>query len=79
MKIKLSKKEKDKIIDEIQGFFYDERDKEIGIIASQKVLDLFLEDLGKFIYNKALDDAEIWFKKRMEDIELDYDLLYKRD
>ena len=77
MELDLSKEEKDRMIEEIQGFFYDERDKEIGIIAAQKVLDFFMEDLGRVIYNKALDDSKIWFQKRMEDIELDYDMLYK--
>ncbi|EOD01475.1 DUF2164 domain-containing protein [Caldisalinibacter kiritimatiensis] len=77
MILKLSKHEKEMLISEIQKFFYEEHDKEIGIIAAEKVLDFFLENLGSVVYNKALDNAKIWFESKMEDIEFDYDLLYK--
>lgn len=40
-------------------------------------MEFFLERLGTFIYNKSLDDAKLWFSKRMEDIEADFDILYK--
>jgi uncharacterized protein (DUF2164 family) len=77
MKIRFSKEKKDKMLKEIQNFFYNEMDKEIGIIAAETVLDFFLEELGDIIYNQALNDAKLWFVKKMEDIEFDYDLLYK--
>lgn len=51
--------------------------EEIGIIAAGTVMEFFLERLGTFIYNKSLDDAKLWFSKRMEDIEADFDILYK--
>lgn len=73
----LAKHEKDKFIKEIQQFFYDERGEELGIIGAENILEFFLKDLGKLIYNKSLDDAKTWFVKRMEDIEYDYDTLYK--
>ncbi len=73
----LSSEERDKVVKDIQNFFEEERDEKIGIIASGKVLDFFLESLGSQIYNKALDDARLWFAGRMEDISIDFDLLYK--
>ncbi|ACL69023.1 DUF2164 domain-containing protein [Halothermothrix orenii] len=72
-----TKKEKQRIIKEIQYFFLEEREEEIGIIAAERVFDFFTGNLGKIFYNKGLDDARIWFSKRMEDLEIDYDLLYK--
>jgi uncharacterized protein (DUF2164 family) len=75
--VNLSSEERDRLVKEIQNFFEEERDEKIGIIASGKVLDFFLENLGNQIYNKALDDARVWFTKRMEDISIDFDLLYK--
>jgi uncharacterized protein (DUF2164 family) len=77
MKLDISKKKEKEITNHIQVFFEEERSEEIGIIAAQKVLDFFMEDLGEDIYNKALDDSRKWFSKRMEDIDIDYDLLYK--
>lgn len=75
--LKLTREEKNKLISEIQGFFSEERDEEIGIIAAETVLDFFVENLGITIYNRTLDEAKIWFSKRLEDLEVDYDALYK--
>ncbi|WP_245684746.1 DUF2164 domain-containing protein [Orenia metallireducens] len=75
--LELSREKRNRLINEIQGFFYDEREEEIGIIAAEKVLDFFLEELGALIYNKGLDDSRLWFAKKLENIEIDYDLLYK--
>ncbi len=75
--INLKKEEKVKLVSEIQRFFYTERDEEIGIIAAEDVLEFFMENIGKTVYNRALDDAKIWRMKRNEEIELDYDILYK--
>ncbi|WP_368488785.1 DUF2164 family protein [Clostridium sp. BJN0013] len=75
--VELTKEEKNKLINEIQTFFLQERNEEIGIIAAGTVLEFFLENLGAFIYNKSLDEAKIWFCRRIEDMEIDYDTLYK--
>lgn len=77
MNFKLSRKEKSIIISEIQRFFYEERDEEIGLIAADIIFDFFSDSLGNFIYNKGLDDAKLWFSKRMDDLSIDYDSLYK--
>ncbi len=73
----LQKEERNKIISEIQNFFYEERDEEIGIIAAEEVLEFFLQNIGGMVYNKALDDAKEWFSKRLEEASIDYDVLYK--
>lgn len=75
--LKLTREEKNKLIAEIQYFFNEERGEEIGIIAAETVLDFFIENLGITIYNRTLDEAKIWFSKRLEDLEVDYDALYK--
>ena len=73
----LTDEEKKRLIDEIIHFFEQERDEKIGIIASENVLEFFLNTLGKTIYNKALDDTKIWFEKRMEFMESDFYTMYK--
>ena len=78
MSIKLKDKEKKLLKEQIQEFFREERGEEIGVIASEAVLDFFMENLGDKIYNKALDDTRIWFTERLQDIEIDYDLLYQQ-
>lgn len=75
--IKLSDEQKRQILDEIEAFYLDVRDEEIGMIEKQQIMDLFCEHLAPIIYNKALDDASRWFKGQMENVEADYYLLYK--
>lgn len=65
------------MMEEIKEYFLQEREEHIGIIASESVLEFFLDNLGKIIYNKALDDTKLWFDHRMEDVEADYYALYK--
>jgi len=73
----LSNDEKRYAIDQIITFFAEERDEEIGRIAAEEVLDMFLELLGPQVYNSALEDAKIWLKEKFTTIEVDYDLLKK--
>lgn len=75
--IKLTPEEKKAMMDEIKYYYSEERDEQIGIIASESLLDFFLDNLGKVIYNKALDDSKKWFDRRMEDVEADFYSLYK--
>ena len=76
---KLSDEEKKKMMDDIEYFFKDVRDEKIGIVASQQLLDFFLESLGKNIYNKALDDVHKWYKGMADNIESDFFTLYKEE
>lgn len=75
--IKLTDEQRKAIKEEIHAYYLDERGEDIGIILQEGLLDLFLEQLAPIIYNKALDDAKIWFTRRMDDINSDYYELYK--
>ncbi len=74
---KLKKEVKKKLISEIQGFFHDEHEMQIGMLASEVVLDFFDEKLGKEYYNQALSDSKKWFSDHMENLDYDYELLFK--
>ncbi|WP_330404425.1 DUF2164 domain-containing protein [Vallitalea okinawensis] len=75
--LNLQQEERIKLLREIQTFFEQERDDEIGTMEAGKVLDFFLDNLATSIYNKSLDDARFWTSKRLEDIDFDYDILFK--
>lgn len=75
--LEMKREGKNKLIQEIQDFFEEERDERIGVIAAEEVLDFFLQVLGKEIYNKALDDSKTWLLQRIQEVKIDYDLLYK--
>ena len=75
--IQLSDAQKKQLIDEIRAFYLKERGEEIGMIEERQVLDLFLEQLVPIVYNRALDDAMRWMKGQIENLEVDYTLLYR--
>ena len=75
--IRLSDRQKERLIREIRAFYLDVRGEEIGIIEERQLLDLFCEHLAPIVYNKALDDSMRWLKEQVGNIEVDYYLLYK--
>lgn len=79
LRINLSPEEKKKLMDEIKYYFEQERDEQIGIIASESLLDFFMNTLGVSIYNKGLDDAKLWFDKQLDNLESDFYTLYKSE
>ena len=77
MVMQLNDAQKKQILEEIRAFYLEERGQEIGMIEERQILDLFCEQLAPIISNTALDDALRWMKGQMENIEVDYTLLYR--
>lgn len=75
--VSLTDEQKKNLMQEIAVFFREEYDEDIGIIKQQKLLDLFTEQLAPIVYNKALDDAILWYKRQQDNLEADYYTLYK--
>ena len=75
--IRLSDRQKERLVREIRAFYLDVRGEEIGIIEERQLLDLFCEHLAPIVYNKALDDSMRWLKEQAGNIEVDYYLLNK--
>lgn len=75
--VSLTDEQKKSIMNEIHDFFVEEYGEDIGIIKQQRIMELFLEQLAPMIYNKALDDAMMWYKRLQDNLEADYYALYK--
>lgn len=75
--ISITSEEKKQMLEDIQYYFETERNEKIGILASENILEFFMDTLGKQIYNKALDDTKLWFDYRFEDMGADFYSLYK--
>lgn len=41
---------------------------EIGMIEQHQIFDLFMEQLALVLYNKALDDAQRWYKTQQDNL-----------
>lgn len=73
----LTDEQKKIIMNEIHNFFDEEYGEDIGIIKQQRIMELFTEQLAPMIYNKALDDAMMWYKRMQDNLEADFYALYK--
>jgi len=67
-KIELSKEQKEKAIEAIISFFYNERNEEIGELAATLLLDFILEKLAPVIYNEGIKDAIKFMQESVEDM-----------
>ncbi len=70
-----SDESRQKFLNEIIAFFDSERDEKIGIIAAEQILDFFVENLGDQIYKKAIGETKSLLKEKMDELEVDLDLL----
>jgi len=67
-KMKFEKEVKGKIISEIQKYFLNERDEEIGNLSAELLMDFMIQLVGPSIYNQAIKDAHALVSKKIEDL-----------
>lgn len=77
MMYELKEEDKKQMLEEIAYFFNEEYELDLGIIGRENIFDFFQDTLGKFIYNKALDDAKRFYERAASNMEADYYALYK--
>ncbi len=69
MAIQLSKEAKSDLIGSMQRFFRDEMElDELSEFRTQKILDYMLQELVPFVYNKAIEDAQVYFQEKTLDV-----------
>lgn len=66
--IKISKKDKEEMKNHIVNYFSEERDEDLGELASQLLLDFFIEELAPYAYNKGIEDAYVYMKDKADDL-----------
>lgn len=67
-KFKLTKEVKEHIVLDIQKYFIDERDEEIGNLSAELLLQFMIEKVGPAIYNQGIRDAHSLMSKKLEDL-----------
>lgn len=67
-KFKLTKESKEQMIADIQKYFQDERDEEIGSLSAELLFQFMIEKLGPAIYNQGIRDAHSFMTKKLEDL-----------
>ena len=69
MSLELDEERRAAMLGDIQAFFADSLDDEIGELKARLVLDFFLGRLGAAVYNQAIQDAHAWIQDKLLDIE----------
>lgn len=67
-RIKLTKEKEEYMINEIKRYFSDERDEEIGDLASNLILHFIVEKLAPEFYNQGVYDSHKYMSDRCEDL-----------
>jgi len=67
-KIKLTKDKRDEMISDIKEYFLNEREEEIGDLASGIILDFIIERLAPEFYNQGVYDSYKYMEDRLEDL-----------
>ncbi|KOY80924.1 DUF2164 domain-containing protein [Lysinibacillus macroides] len=69
MFIRLTKEQQKMIIEDIQRFFYNQRDEDISEFEAERMLDFIKENIAPYIYNAALSDAKYVVESQYASIE----------
>lgn len=67
-KIKLTNEKREYMISAIKNYFSNERDEDLGDLASGMILDFFIDELATEFYNQGVYDSYIYMNDRCEDL-----------
>ena len=66
--ISIARKIKDKIIQDLQEWFQENLDQEIGSLDAEFLTDFFTENVGGLYYNQALKDVHTLIYEKTESL-----------
>ena len=66
--IKLTKEKKDDMVSKIKAYFLEEREEELGDLASGLILNFIIEELAEEFYNQGVYDSYKYMNERIEDL-----------
>lgn len=67
-KIKLTDEIKSKIIDDIQIYFFEEKEENIGILGAELFLDFIMKKIGPMFYNQGIIDSHNLMEEKIEEL-----------
>lgn len=68
MEIEFSKEVRKVLVENLIRFYSEERDEEITHLGAELILDYIVNNIGPYIYNKAIEDAATYMSQRIEDL-----------
>ena len=70
---------KKRCIDEILARIDEQADSAFGNLAAQDIIDIVAAYLGPQAYNTAIDDAKKTIQAKLADLDIDLDVLRRKD
>ena len=67
--IQFSKEEKTAIVGQLQQYFSDELEQELGNFDAEFLLDFISKEIGPYFYNRGLYDARGILQSRVEELQ----------
>lgn len=68
MEIELKKEIREVLIENLKRYFWNDRDEEISNLGAELLLDYIINNVGPYIYNKAIEDSYAYMNERIEDL-----------
>jgi len=69
--IKFDRDETKAIVGEIQDYFRNELESDIGAIPAEMLMQFFADKMGAYYYNRGVYDAQAALKERMDTLHDD--------
>ena len=66
--INISRRNKDKIVQDLQEWFQENLEQEIGSLDAEFLTDFFTENVGGLYYNQALSDVHALIYEKTESL-----------
>ncbi len=66
--IQFSKEEKEQIVKKVKMYFNAELDQDIGSFDAEFLIDFFANEIGSYFYNRGLNDAQVLFTEKVEEL-----------
>ncbi len=69
MSIELSPEATKQAVASIRRYIAEYLEQDVGDLKAQLMLDYFLKEIGPVVYNRAITDAQVYFRDRVADLE----------
>jgi uncharacterized protein (DUF2164 family) len=69
--ITFSREETKALVGEIQDYFREELDQQIGALPAEMLMQFFSERMGAYFYNRGLYDAQALVRKQVDTLSDD--------
>lgn len=68
MDIELNKEVRAVLVENLKRYYWNDRNEELNNLGAELLLDFIVNDIGPYIYNKAVEDSYDYMNERTEDL-----------